>query len=50
MDKAKRRHLKLDVNKRKTFYVQVRESPAPLDILTPTPAPDRGDPPWMNEK
>ncbi len=29
------------INKpRKLFYFQVRESPIPLNILTPTPAPD----------
>ena len=28
----------------KLFYFQVRESPAPLNIPTPTPAPDRGGP------
>ena len=26
------------------FYFQVRESPAPLSIPTPTPAPDQGGP------
>ena len=26
----------------KLFYFQMRESPAPFDIPTPTPAPDRG--------
>ena len=26
----------------KLFYFQVRESPAPLNLQTPTPAPDRG--------
>ena len=28
----------------KLFYFQVRESPAPRNIPTPTPAPDRGGP------
>ena len=28
----------------KLFYFQVKESPAPLNIPTPTPAPDRGGP------
>ena len=28
----------------KLLYFQVRESPAPLNIPTPTPAPDRGGP------
>ena len=26
------------------LYFQVREAPAPLNIATPTPAPDRGGP------
>ena len=29
-------------NQIKTFYFQIRESPAPLNIPNPTPAPDRG--------
>ena len=28
----------------KLFYFQVRESPAPLNVPRPTPAPDRGGP------
>ena len=28
----------------KLFYFQIRESPAPLNIPTPSPAPDRGGP------
>ena len=29
----------LELQNQETFYVQVRESPAPLNMLTPTPAP-----------
>ena len=31
------------------FYFQVRESPAPRNIPTPTLAPDRGGPVWNSE-
>ena len=34
----------IDSLKYKKTYFQIRESPAPLNIPTPTPAPDRSGP------